>query len=71
MNRKQFILRSSLAAGAVFTPILNYGKSANDIDDKVVKEFVGASHGREAKVKELLEEYPGLIYSTWDWGTGD
>jgi ankyrin repeat protein len=38
---------------------------------EVVKEFVGAGHGNLARVKEMLEEYPNLLYSRYDWGNGD
>ena len=36
-----------------------------------MSKFVGASHGKFDVVKELLAEYPNLIYSKWDWGGGD
>ena len=37
----------------------------------VVREFVGASHGNVARVKELLQGRPALAKSAWDWGYGD
>lgn len=40
-------------------------------DPVLVKETVGASHGRIARVKELLERSPALANATWDWGFGD
>ncbi|RYY26561.1 MAG: ankyrin repeat domain-containing protein [Chitinophagaceae bacterium] len=36
-----------------------------------VKAFVGAGHNDLGKVKSLLEEFPSLLYATWDWGGGD
>lgn len=35
------------------------------------REFVGASHARFERVKELLAEDPGLAKTSWDWGFGD
>lgn len=37
----------------------------------LVKEFVGAAHGKFDRTKELLAETPGLLNATWDWGGGD
>jgi hypothetical protein len=37
----------------------------------LVKDFVIAGHGNFAKVKEMLQETPNLIYTKFDWGTGD
>jgi len=38
---------------------------------ELVKEFVANAHGNLDKVKELLEQAPGLLNSAWDWGNGD
>ena len=40
-------------------------------DSALVRDFVGASHGNVAKVKELLQGRPALAKSAWDWGYGD
>jgi hypothetical protein len=40
-------------------------------EPSVVREFVGASHGNVARVKELLQGRPALAKSAWDWGYGD
>jgi hypothetical protein len=40
-------------------------------DPALVREFVGASHGNVARVKELLQGRPALAKSAWDWGYGD
>lgn len=37
----------------------------------LVKAFVGAAHGDLAKTQALLDEQPGLLNATWDWGGGD
>jgi hypothetical protein len=36
-----------------------------------VKEFVGVCHSNLDRAKVLLEEFPSLIFSSWDWGGGD
>ncbi len=41
------------------------------LDIKLVEEFVGVSHGKFERVKELLAQEPALINATWDWGGGD
>ena len=41
------------------------------LDAKLVEEFVGNAHGNLERVKELLEQEPGLVNATWDWGGGD
>lgn len=38
---------------------------------EVVREFVGASHGNIARVRELLGQHPELAKSAVDWGFGD
>ena len=37
----------------------------------LVKEFVGAGHGNLEKTKTMLEENPGLLNASYDWGGGD
>ena len=41
------------------------------LEATLVQEFVGNAHGNFARVKELLEQEPALVNSTWDWGGGD
>jgi hypothetical protein len=41
------------------------------LDAELVQEFVGNAHGDLERVKELLEQEPGLVNATWDWGGGD
>lgn len=38
---------------------------------ELVKEFVGASHGKFDRVKQMLEENHLLLHSSYDWGGGD
>jgi len=38
---------------------------------ELVKEFVGVSHGKFDRVKEMLEAEHLLLHASWDWGGGD
>ncbi len=40
-------------------------------ESDVVREVVGASHGRFERVKELVTSRPSLAKASWDWGFGD
>lgn len=40
-------------------------------DPELVQGVVGASHANFDRVKELVERYPELAKSAWDWGFGD
>lgn len=40
-------------------------------DPDQIREFVGACHGRMARVEELLKLNPNLSKASWDWGFGD
>src|SRR5215203_2804843 len=75
MDRKRFLLQSSISAGALFASPLQLLAAAPDpaapYKTEIVKEFVGAGHGNLARVKELLAEYPNLLYCRYDWGNGD
>ena len=75
MNRQSFLIQSA-AAGAAFIlhPFQSLAQSKNAPDPykpEVVKEFVGAGHNNLNRVKEMLQEYPNLLYCRWDWGNGD
>ena len=37
----------------------------------LVREMVGVSHGKVARVRELLGQHPSLAKAGWDWGFGD
>ena len=41
------------------------------IDSIIVNEFVKVAHSDLNRVKELLQQYPHLLNSSWDWGNGD
>src|SRR5437870_4234046 len=74
MNRKKFLFQSATAGAAVLlNPLRSFAKGSDPEPYKldVVKEFVIAGHGKPDRVKEMLEEYPNLLYSRYDWGNGD
>ena len=75
MNRKHFLLQSATAGAVVFInpfPLMaNTTKDPEPYKIDIVKEFVIAGHGKLDKVKEMLEEYPNLLFCRYDWGNGD
>jgi hypothetical protein len=75
MNRQSFLLQTAAAGAAlVFQPFRSFSQTKQAPDPykpEVVKEFVGAGHNNLDRVKELLQEYPNLLYCRWDWGSGD
>jgi ankyrin repeat protein len=76
MNRKEFINGSLLGlATTAVTPALLFSQSqkkeSDQLDTKLVKDFVVAGHSNLELVKEMLQEHPNLIYSPYDWGNGD
>jgi hypothetical protein len=79
-SRRNFIVTSALIGAAVMvgaqnTPSAQSQQSAKPkppaLDSAVVKEFVIAGHGDLEKTRQMLQELPGLLNSTWDWGGGD
>ena len=76
MNRKYFLQRFSLGAGGLLLATSSINAQNNPpkpdpLPAEKVKEFVIAGHSDLDKVKKLLEEFPSLLYATWDWGGGD
>lgn len=75
MNRKQFLNRFSVGTGGLLllTPsvIAQDNPKPDPLPSEKVKEFVIAGHSNLEKVKQLVAEFPSLIYATWDWGGGD
>jgi hypothetical protein len=41
------------------------------IQPELVQVFVGNAHGDLDRVREMLEQEPGLVNAAWDWGCGD
>jgi hypothetical protein len=74
MNRKHFLQSAGLTTTAMLVMpniILGQDDKPASYQKDIVQQFVGAAHGNLDKVKELLQEFPNLIYSSNDWGNGD
>lgn len=75
MNRKRFIEKGIMTSvGLGLIPSITYGTKHADPEPyklALVKEFVLAGHFNLDKVKNMLQDYPNLIYSRYDWGNGD
>lgn len=73
MNRKQFLTAGPAAAALLWHPFqtLSQPPSIDPYKPELIREFVGAGHGNLARIREMLAEFPNLIYSRWDWGNGD
>jgi hypothetical protein len=80
MNRMSFLRQSF--AGAAGIVLFNSGQTIAHQDKakqekpaplnvEIVKEFVGASHGKFDRVKEMLENDHLLLHVSYDWGGGD
>jgi len=41
------------------------------LETTLVEEFVRVAHSDLDRTRELLEEEPGLVNASWDWGGGD
>jgi len=46
-------------------------ENKQSIQPELVQEFVGNAHGDLERVKQLLDQEPGLVNASWDWGNGD
>jgi hypothetical protein len=76
MNRKNFILHSATASVAILlNPFPNFSqvnnKNTEPYKPEIIKEFVGAGHNNLKRVKEMLVDYPNLLYCRHDSGNGD
>lgn len=75
MNRKKFLTNSAGGVAALMiNPFQTIAKPYAEIEPyklETVKAFVGAGHGKLDVVKQMLEEYPNLLYCRYDWGSGD
>lgn len=72
ITRRQLIVRAAATIPfvALASPILGQDRPPALSTDRV-KAFVRAGHGNLEEVKKLLEEEPGLLNASWDWGGGD
>jgi hypothetical protein len=77
MKRKIFLQQVVIGSGSlVAMPFLLPGQASPDLKQpkadqlpaEKVKDFVVAGHSDLTKVKSLLQEFPTLLYATWDWG---
>ncbi len=76
MNRKEFLQSGIYTVTGItllpkFLLAQNKPEPPPQLKPDLVKEFVGAGHNNLPRVKELLLDYPNLIYSRYDWGKGD
>ena len=75
MRRKTFIKQTGLGLlGLSAYPLLSTAQNTQEepqLDKKLVQEFVGSSHGKMDKVKEMLAEHPTLLNAAHDWRRGD
>jgi hypothetical protein len=60
-----------LAASEEMGPSVDVSKKGPPFEPQMVKQFVGAAHGKLDEVKATLADFPGLVNATWDWGGGD
>lgn len=78
-SRRLFLLSGSVAAtGALLVRPTSAAEPGGSVPDafpsqtpEIVQEMVGVSHGRIARVRELVERQPSLAKAAWDWGFGD
>lgn len=52
-------------------PVIAAGDVFPQQDPALVKDAVGASHGRMPQIRELIERQPALARASIDWGFGD
>lgn len=77
LNRSQFLKNSLAFAGVGLLPSIalvaqeKKQEKPAPLNLELVKEFVGASHGKFDRVKEMLEENHLLLHVSYDWGGGD
>ena len=81
ISRKRFIQQSLVGVSGLLLPVsIGQAQSAQlkaqqdkpaPLKGELVKEFVGVSHGKFDRVKEMLENEHLLLHASWDWGGGD
>ena len=77
LNRSKFIRTTIAGTAALFLPA-SLMKAQNQepqrpaqIKLETVKEFVGVSHGKFDRMKEMLDNDHLLLHVSYDWGGGD
>jgi hypothetical protein len=75
MNRQRFLRSGAIGLSGLITyPVFGADiqkEYTKNLSIERIKEFVVAGHSNLTKVKEMLSEEPNLIYSSYDWGSGD
>jgi len=73
INRKKFLSLSLLGSAGIFVSnqIGAQQQKPDPVDRELVRQFVIAGHNDLEKVKQLLQQQPGLLNACWDWGGGD
>jgi hypothetical protein len=81
IHRREFLSAVPLTLAAVCTARAGGGASQPPTagphalypqhDPNLVRDLVGAAHRDEAKVREIVKDYPSMVNAAWDWGFGD
>jgi hypothetical protein len=75
VSRYEFLQYSLVGAAGLMLPSLVKAQTQQEkpspIKLEIVKEFVGVSHGKIDRVKEMLENDHLLLHVSYDWGGGD
>jgi hypothetical protein len=77
LKRSQFLRQTMAGAAGLLlfspAPLKSQDKQQKPapLSLEVVREFVGASHGKLDRVKEMLENEHLLLHVSYDWGGGD
>lgn len=74
ISRNSFLTKSLMATSGLFMgPLVLNAQQERPapLNQEEVKEFVGVSHGKFDRVKEMLEANPLLLHASNDWGGGD
>ncbi len=77
LNRSRFIKTTLTSTAALFLPASLLEAQNQEpqrppqIKLEIVKEFVGVSHGKFERMKEMLDNDHLLLHVSYDWGGGD
>jgi hypothetical protein len=75
MNRSAFLKQSIIGSSLLLVPAWARADQEKEkpapIKLEIVKEFVGVSHGKFDRMKEMLDNDPLLLHVSFDWGGGD
>jgi len=76
MRRSEFLQKTLIGGTALLLPVpftmaQQDQEKPSPINLEIVKEFVGVSHSKLDRVKEMLENDHLLLHVSYDWGGGD